>query len=638
MTDASGTQGPATQPLAEPGAGTRGPLREAPEAARERLWESLRQARKDPARHLGEALIERGLISPTQLSDLLARQAGAVPHRALGALLVDEGLLTQTQLDRVMGDWLGLRFVDLDQVLPAADALAAVPLEFAERETVLPLMLRDGALVVAVPDPWEHKDLIKQLHLLTGRVIVPVAGLPGALAPAIARAYRVQRAAAVAPARRNLEDLAEELAQHQEGNGTNDIAIAAESDSTMVQLINRLIAKAIELRASDIHIEAAEAPDNLKVRLRVDGELRDELELPARYSLPMVSRLKIMAELDISEHRKPQDGKIDFAHFGGPRIELRMVTVPTVHGLEDVVLRLLSGLKPMPLDGIDLSARHLEVLRDVILKSYGLILICGPTGSGKTTTLHSVLRELNNGTRKIWTAEDPVEITQHGLRQVQVNPRIGWTFAAAMRTFLRADPDVIMIGEMRDEETARIAIEASLTGHLVLSTLHTNTAAESVTRLLEIGIDPFMFSDSLLAVVGQRLVRRLCPACRAREPMPVGELEHLADLYCSSGPADVAALLARWRTRHADADGRVWQWRRVGCRHCEGSGYRGRVGIHELLVADEPLREAIRHRAPLREILDAAQRSGMTTLRQDGLEKVLLGVTDLAEVVAATNQ
>jgi type II secretory ATPase GspE/PulE/Tfp pilus assembly ATPase PilB-like protein len=280
-------------------------------------------------------------------------------------------------------------------------------------------------------------------------------------------------------------------------------------------------------------------------------------------------------------------------------------------------------------------------------KAYGLILICGPTGCGKTTTLHSVMRELNTDERKIWTAEDPVEITQHGLRQVQVNARIGWTFAAAMRTFLRADPDIIMIGEMRDEETARIAVEASLTGHLVMSTLHTNSAPESITRLLEIGLDPFMFSDSLLAVLAQRLVRRLCAACRTAEPLSPSLQHTLLHQYRASETAgalmarvapDDAALLAGWRQRHGDAQGQLRQWRAVGCAQCDGSGYHGRMGLHELLVVDEALRGLIRQRAGQAQLQAAGRATGMATLRQDGIEKILAGDTDLREVLAATNQ
>jgi len=355
----------------------------------------------------------------------------------------------------------------------------------------------------------------------------------------------------------------------------------------------------------------------------------------------MVARIKIMASMDISEHRKPQDGKIDFARFGGPPVELRVVTVPTSRGLEDVVLRLLAGAKPLPLENIGLSQPNLLALRAVVQKSYGLVLVCGPTGCGKTTTLHSVVRDINTAGRKIWTAEDPIEITQEGLRQVQVNPRIGWTFAAAMRTFLRADPDVIMIGEMRDEETARIAIEASLTGHLVLSTLHTNSAPESIARLLEIGLDPFNFSDSLLAILAQRLVRRLCTACREPRVADDEMLTGLASQYLDSGTHNTAearqAQIGRWRQQYGGTQGELRMWRPVGCAKCEGHGYHGRLGIHELMMSDETIRQHIRHRAPASDIRHSALTAGMLTLRQDGIEKVLQGLTDMSEVVAATN-
>ncbi len=603
------------------------------------LWDSLRADADDPARHLGEALVRRGLITPSQLSQALARQAGARPRRALGAMLVGDGILRQHQVDEAISDWLGVRVVDLHVLSPQAQALRLVPRNFAERESVLPLLLRDGHLVVALADAWNDRNVLKELRLLTSLEIVPVAAAPATLAPAIARAYRELEGGEAAQ-QRGVRELAEELARQPEPTLVNDVVAANESDSTLVLFIHSLIADAIRLRASDIHVETGSAPDPVRIRLRIDGDLADHLQLPARYSFAIISRLKIMADLDIAEHRKPQDGKIDFARFGGPHVELRMVVVPTAHGMEDVVLRLLSGLRPIPLDRIDLRPATLAALREVIVKPYGLILICGPTGSGKTTTLHSVMREINNGKRKIWTAEDPVEITQAGLRQVQVNPRIGWTFAAAMRTFLRADPDVIMIGEMRDEETARIAVEASLTGHLVMSTLHTNSAAESIARLLEIGLDPFTFSDSLLAILAQRLVRRLCEHCRVHEPMPDDELQHLAELYVASGGAageSREALLERWRREHGDDAGHVMRYRRVGCARCDGSGYHGRMGLHEFLGSDERLRELVRRRAPARDIVALAQSRGMPTLLQDGVEKMLAGQTDLSEVLAATN-
>ncbi len=618
------------------------------------LWTQLTAPPGPRARHLGEALVEQGLVDRHTLAAALQHQAIIRPHRLLGQLLVDRGAISPAQLDAVLADWLGVPTVDLRTLTPQAEALARVPAALALRETALPLLLRGDALVVALADPWDHA-LIDELRFVSERRVLPVLAAPGTLPPAVARAYAATRASGAAPeqmsagkgatnafAQRDVHALAAELAAHDAGAGESDTAVVSEADNTLVRLVNTVISDAIRLRASDIHVETADGAKATRIRLRIDGELQPYLELAARWRFAVVARLKVMADLDISEHRKPQDGKIDFARFGGPSIELRMVTVPTTRGLEDVVLRLLSSLKPMPLDAIGLSPGNLAALRTITTKPYGLILVCGPTGCGKTTTLHSVMRELNTAQRKIWTAEDPVEITQEGLRQVQMNPRIGWTFAAAMRTFLRADPDVIMIGEMRDEETARIAIEASLTGHLVLSTLHTNSAPESITRLLEIGLDPFTFSDSLLGILAQRLVRRLCLHCRVPQLLSDAALDQLAAQCLGSGaasdsPAARAALIAQWRDRHGNAAGQLRLFKPGACAACEGHGYRGRLGLHELMLADARVSELVRHRAPAPALQMAALAGGMVTLRQDGIDKALAGLTDLAEVLAASN-
>lgn len=625
----------------------------APITSLEALRKRLTEAPVNRARRLGEALVDSGLVDAQAVRLALERQAGTQPHRPLGQVLVDSELLSQTQLASMLAEWLGVPTVDPRFITPEPEALRRLPRSVALRETLLPLMVRGDTLVVAMSNPWE-KSLLDELRFICELRIVPAIAVPGTLAPAVAKAYSNVpsngRAAAAgetdhptditAFANRDVHELAAELVATEEESPSAEAAVVSESDNTLVKLINTLISDAIRHRASDIHIETADAPRPTRIRLRVDGELLPFLEVPARYRFALVARLKIMADVDISEHRKPQDGKIDFARFGGPRIELRLVTIPTARGLEDVVLRLLSGLKPRALEAIGLNRANLAALRGLTRKAYGLVLVCGPTGSGKTTTLHSVLRELNTEKKKIWTAEDPVEITQEGLRQVQVNPRIGWTFAAAMRTFLRADPDVVMIGEMRDEETARIAVEASLTGHLVLSTLHTNSAPESITRLLEIGLDPFAFSDSLLGILGQRLVRRLCMHCR--EPM-VLNAEQEADLatqYVQAGraageAADVVAT--RWRHDLGNARGELQLYRAKGCKACDDQGYRGRMGLHELMVTDDRLRELIRHRASSADMQGAALAAGMTTLRQDGIEKALAGLTDMAEVLAASN-
>jgi type II secretory ATPase GspE/PulE/Tfp pilus assembly ATPase PilB-like protein len=616
----------------------------------EEVWRQMQSRPGLRAARLGEALIQAGLLSPAQLRQALKRQSDSEYRLPVGEQLVKDGVLTSAQLRQMLAAWQGVPTVDLAHVRPQPQALAQVPRAVALRESVCPLMVKDDALVVAVADPWDH-HLLDVLRFVSELRIQPVLALPGTLMPAIARAYQAADGnSAPAPdsapksttpglQATTVRELAQLLATGESVSSDVETGVIAESDNTLVRLVNRLIADAIELHASDIHVETSDAPRPVRVRLRIDGDLVRYLELPARVRFALVARLKIMANLDISEHRRPQDGKIDFSRFGGVPVELRLVTVPTNTGLEDVVLRLLGGMKPLPLDGIGLSEHNLQGLRQVMAKAYGLLLICGPTGCGKTTTLHSVMRELNEDKRKIWTAEDPIEISQEGLRQVQVNARIGWTFAAAMRTFLRADPDVIMIGEMRDEETARIAVEASLTGHLVMSTLHTNSAPESVTRLLEIGLDPFMFSDSLLGVLAQRLVRRLCPDCRQAEVLDERAAHSLSQLYLQTPVPglDAETLLASWRERFG-TDGQLRQYRHRGCDACGGTGYRGRLGIHELLVADDAMRALVRRRAPASEMFELALQSGMRTLRQDGLEKVLAGLTDLPEVLAASNQ
>ncbi len=621
----------------------------------EALWQLVRSPHPivGTARHLGEALINAGMLRPAALADALEVQRGERErgvHRLIGQVLVGLGSVSQDQLLQVIAAWLGDYVVHPGMLHPDPDALALVPRQIAERESVLPLLTRDDALVVLMADPRD-RVLKDELRFLTQHRLIALSAAPGTLVPAIAKAYGLQPAtldgsrlgagAGQASLRATAQELAGTLTGSQPDSELDTGAVVNESDNTLVRLVNTLISEAIAQRASDIHIETEPPPGPVRVRLRIDGELRPYLELPASFRFAMVARIKIMANMDISEHRKPLDGKIEFARFGGPPVELRVVTVPTSRGLQDVVMRLLAGAKPLPIDGIGLSNANLAALRSVVQKSYGLVLVCGPTGCGKTTTLHSVISSINTGGRKIWTAEDPIEITQSGLRQVQMNPRIGWTFAAAMRTFLRADPDVIMIGEMRDEETARIAIEASLTGHLVLSTLHTNSAPESIARLLEIGLDPFNFSDSLLAILAQRLVRRLCKSCRKAEPADASALDDLAQQYLASTPDSGsearAAQIARWRQDHGEADGKISLWRRVGCAQCEHDGYHGRLGIHELMLSDDTIRQHIRHRASAIEIRHSALASGMRTLRQDGIDKVLQGLTDMSEVLAATN-
>jgi type II secretory ATPase GspE/PulE/Tfp pilus assembly ATPase PilB-like protein len=409
------------------------------------------------------------------------------------------------------------------------------------------------------------------------------------------------------------------------------------ADSPLVRMVNSLIQEAHAQGASDIHIEPDAVSDTVRIRLRQDGRLRNYLELPGAWRQPLVARIKVMCDLDIAERRKPQDGKIRFERFGPVDLELRVVTMPTAQGQEDVVLRLLHSAQARRLDALDLSPAHTAALQQLIQKPHGMLLCVGPTGSGKTTTLHALLQQLNTPDRKIWTAEDPVEITQRGLRQMQVHPRIGLTFAEALRSLLRADPDVIMVGEIRDRETADMAVEASLTGHLVLSTLHTNSAAETLVRLNDLGLDAFALSDSLVGVIAQRLVRRICADCVQWQPMDSDTLQTLTQWMQQDMPPahpwkDPQTLHAHWQLSY----GPLQLAHASGCEACSGTGLRGRVALHELLVCNSPIKALIQQRASSTALRQAAAEQGASSLLQDGVVKVLQGLTTLAEVRAAT--
>ncbi len=401
-----------------------------------------------------------------------------------------------------------------------------------------------------------------------------------------------------------------------------------------MRLVNKMVLDAHSAGASDIHIETNPGKASVVVRFRKDGVMSEYVRLPYNFRSAIVSRLKIMANLDISERRRAQDGRINFANYGPARLELRVVTVPTQNGLEDLVMRLLVMGEPLPISKLGLRDPLQIALKELLSRPHGLILAVGPTGSGKTTTLHSLMSVINVPGMKIWTAENPIEITQSGLRQVQVNAKIGWDFATVMRAFLRADPDVIMVGEMRDQETASIAVEASLTGHLVFSTLHTNSAPETVVRLLDMGIDPFSFSDSLLGVLGQRLARRLCTHCSVSHVAGAEEINELAAEYCHDTKLKPKEIIAAWKESHG-AELKLSE--AAGCGQCNNSGYMGRVGLHELLVVSPTIREEMLRRANARELRATAIRDGMRTLKQDGIEKVLAGITDLHEVRAAAS-
>jgi type II secretory ATPase GspE/PulE/Tfp pilus assembly ATPase PilB-like protein len=619
----------------------------------EQLAQALRAQGAGEVRKLGEVLVEMGLVSEDKIEEALAEQRQQ-KRRPLGEILVEMGLVDAFTLRSVLAQKMGIPWVDLKKFSFDSKALKLITREAMMKLKVIPLYLSEGTLAVAMENPMDFR-VIDAVRFSCGQRVVPVLATGEDINYALSNKLSADpvvwtetmvsgkqdpgsapagTASSIPFESSNIDQLASQLSLEQLPGETevSDDSVR-ETDNTLVKLVNKIILDAHEQGASDIHIEPRPGRGNIGVRFRRDGVLREYLQLPAKFRAAMVSRIKIMASLDISERRKAQDGKIDFKRFGPANIELRIATIPTNNGLEEVVLRLLAAATPKPLDALELAPRVLQSLRTIAERPYGLILVCGPTGSGKTTTLHSVLAHLNNGSRKIWTAEDPVEITQAGLSQVQVHPKIGWTFATALRSFLRADPDVVMVGEMRDEETARIAVEASLTGHLVLSTLHTNSAPESITRLLDMGLDPFSFGDALLGVLAQRLARRVCPHCVQHVKPDGATLSKLAEEYCIGLDEKPEQVVVRWRQ---EAKGTPQVAQAVGCDRCDKSGYKGRVALHELLVGSPELRRLVHLRSTAADVAHCALSQGMRTLRQDGIEKALRGLTTLEQVRAVS--
>ncbi len=622
----------------------------------EELAEAIEQQSRMPMVRIGEALCALGYVTDAQLQDALQQQRAdrTIP---LGELLVRKGVVSRADLQTALARKMGYPLVDVQNFPADSDALARLPYAMAARTPALPLMRRAGRLVVAVEDPSDRSKL-DELEFAAQCKVVPVLARSGVLLNMVHKAYEKMGAATVSAqsvgevswspdgepgdASKLLASM-EKVDASQEDD--NDPAIQ-QSDNSLVRLINSMILEAQAQGVSDIHVECPGGKDKVRIRFRRDGQLRPYLELPHTYRNALIARIKIMCDLDISEKRKPQDGKITFSKFvQNVRLELRVATIPTNNGQEDAVLRLLQSSKPIPLDNLGLSPVNLESFKTAVQRPYGMLLCVGPTGSGKTTTLHSAMGFINTPERKIWTAEDPVEITQAGLRQVQVNPRIEWTFAKALRAFLRADPDVIMVGEIRDEETAQVSVEASLTGHLVLSTLHTNSAPETVTRLLDMGMDPFNFADALLGILAQRLVRKLCTHCRVAHTASAEEEEELLQDYMhilsnveNAPTAD--QVLADWRRRFGSQEesgrGRITLYRPVGCEQCTKTGFRGRAGIHELMTVSRGMRHLIQTGRRADDLLRHALSEGMRTLRQDGIEKVLAGVTTIEEVRASS--
>ncbi|MDT3672802.1 MAG: GspE/PulE family protein [Aromatoleum sp.] len=579
------------------------------------------------------ALIAEGRITAAQLEDAMRRVRDG--DARADDVLAESFDLTLADLGEAAARFYHVPYEPFRQErVRQMDLLRHIKREYVEQNLWLPLEETDEGIVVLAVDP----ERVRASRIAQN--VFPKSRLAFRVTTAAEFDRTVDQFFEPSMELGSVSDLLHDLLEEEQEISVADDVMAA-ADNELVKLVNKVIIDAHRQGASDIHIEPRPGKEKTQIRFRKDGTLVPYIQVPASYRNALVTRIKIMCDLDISERRKPQDGKIKFRKYAPLDVELRVATVPTAGGLEDVVMRLLANSEPIKLDKLGLTAHNLERLKKVITKPYGLFFVCGPTGSGKTTTLHSILGHINTPDTKIWTAEDPVEITQKGLRQVQVNRKAGLDFATMMRAFLRADPDVIMVGEMRDLETVSVGIEASLTGHLVLSTLHTNSAPESIVRLLDMGMDPFNFGDALLGVLAQRLAKRLCEHCRTAYRPDEAEVLQLLDEYCEDmqatpdfreDPAAArAAVFARLRTTHADEDGRFTLYRAVGCSECN-AGYKGRVGLHELMLATPEAKRMIQERARVSQLLGVALAEGLRTLRQDGIEKVLAGITDMAQV------
>ncbi|HTQ99918.1 MAG TPA: GspE/PulE family protein [Candidatus Acidoferrum sp.] len=508
-------------------------------------------------------------------------------------------------------------------VLPA-DLMENLGASYLRNNMWVPISGSKEEVVILISDPSNYQRIMEIQGVLNARNYVFRVGLVEHILQYLGDTSKgeEEEVAGFDEVFKSLED--ESAVEVDETKEKEDEGAAA--TSAIIQLVNRIIIEAEKLGGSDIHIEAGKDRGPGTVRVRVDGLCRELLKVPAEHTAALIARIKVMSRLDISERRLPQDGKCKLK-IRGRAVELRVATVPTVQG-EGAVLRILAAGSAMPLEKLNLHPKVMHDLMEITTHPHGLILVVGPTGSGKTTTLHAVLGHLNKPERKIWTAEDPVEITQPGLNQVQMQPKIGFTFARAMRAFLRADPDVILIGEMRDKETASIGVEASLTGHLVLSTLHTNSAPETLTRLLDMGLDPVNFSDALLGVLAQRLMRTLCGACKESYEPEQRDIDHLIHEF---GGEEV------WKAQELPRE----QWnfkRKVGCDACGGTGYKGRTGVHELLRGTRDIQKMIYSSAELSDIRVQAIKDGMLTLKQDGIVKIFKGFSDYQQLLRITGE
>ncbi len=570
-------------------------------------------------------LISQSIVSENEVKQAMAQARDL--RKETEVVLMENFKVKKEDIGKSLSEFYGCKFVDNpNNLVVDKRLLTGLNITFLKKAFWMPIQAADGKVTILIDNPrdpkvMEVKSLIRAKHyeyvVALKEDILKIMELASTDAPA----YTAGEGGSVGGdlgdilAEMDVKDGAAMEAELEAGGDDVD-----EASGAIVRLVNQIIIDGYEKGASDIHVEPSKMSKKTTIRFRVDGTCFKHLEIPYSHAAALTSRLKIMAQLDIAEKRLPQDGKIKF-FYKDKQIELRVATLPTVGG-EDVVMRILAASEPMPLPALNLNKRNLEEFKAAVAKPYGIMLVVGPTGSGKTTTLHAGVGYINTPDRKIWTAEDPVEITQEGLRQVEVKPKIDFTFARAMRAFLRADPDVILVGEMRDHETAAIGIEASLTGHLVMSTLHTNSAPETITRLIDMDIDPFNFADALLGILAQRLARTFCKDCKEEYHPTQQEFDEIVDTYGKEYFPELGV-------QYTD-DFKLF--RAKGCDKCNNTGFRGRTGLHEMLTGTDKMKEIIQTKASVAELREQAMSDGMRTLLQDGVMKVLQGITDLKMV------
>jgi len=547
---------------------------------------------------LGEILLKYGKITEEQLYDALEKQKKS--NRKLGEILVDEGYVTESDIVEVLEFQLGFPHVDLDKYAINPNVISLVPENIARRYDLIPIDKKDNYLLVAMADPL-NIFAIDDLKLYANCDIQPVISSRDSIRKSIDKFYRKETAEKVL---KEFEDTYGAASLEEENEEQLEI-----SNAPIVRLINSTIQQAIDMKASDIHIEPY--TEDIRIRFRIDGDLQEIMRLSKNILSPLVTRIKIIGKMDIAEKRIPQDGRVEFS-INNKIIDIRISTIPTVHG-EKIVLRLLDRENfLMAKEELGFTQRNMDLFEKLLKQPYGMLLIAGPTGSGKTTTLYAILKELNTIEKNIITIEDPVEYKMEGINQVQINPKAGLTFASGLRSILRQDPDIIMVGEIRDTETAQIAVRAAITGHLVLSTLHTNDSPSSIIRMIDMGVEPYLVSSAVIGVISQRLVKSLCDNCKTPY-----EASYSEKLLLGKNPDESLTL-----------------YKPKGCNRCN-NGYTGRRAIHEIMIVDENMRRIINEGRNVDEIRISAIESGMITLMENSVDLVLQGITSIDEILKA---